>query len=92
MEYIFLAAALTFGGVYVAVLIKGLQKNKRWAHEIALTIALMEPSRGYMDYSYLRHGPENADDVGPDADPDDPNEPDERSPSAIDRASDRLAA
>ncbi len=94
MEYVFLIVALLFGGVYVAVLINGLEKNKTWAHEIALTIALMEPSRGYMDYSYLRRGPEQGPGQGPTtggpgADPNGPNEPDEQPRP---QPEDRLAA
>ena len=79
MEYLFVAAAVLIGAVYVTVLIKGLEKNKSWAREIALTIALMEPSRGYLDYSYLRREPETNDD------PDEPNE------CSVERQ-DRLAA
>ncbi len=85
MEYLVLAGALIFGAVYVAVLVNGLEKNKTWAREIALTIALMEPSRGYMDYSHLRRGPEHTGDPGPDAGPDDPNAPTEQPAERADR-------
>lgn len=53
MEIGFLIFAILLGAGYVAVIVRGLEKNKPWAHEIARTVALMEPSRSYMDYHYL---------------------------------------
>ncbi len=53
MEIGFLIFAVLLGAGYVALIVRGLEKNKPWAHEIARTIALMEPSRSYMDYHYM---------------------------------------
>ena len=53
MEIGFLIFAILLGAGYVAVIVRGLEKNKPWAHEIARTVALMEPSRNYLDYHYL---------------------------------------
>ena len=57
MEIGFLIFALLLGGGYVAIIVRGLEKNKSWAHDIARTVALMEPSRSYMDYHYLAGPP-----------------------------------
>lgn len=53
MEIGFLIFALLIGAGYVAIVVRGLERNKPWAHEIARTVALMEPSRSYMDYHHI---------------------------------------
>ncbi len=54
MALIILMITLVLGAAYVACILYGLERGKTWAREITMTIALMEPTRGYMDYSYLR--------------------------------------
>lgn len=53
MEIGFLIFAVLLGAGYVALIVRGLEQNKPWAHEMARTVALMEPGRSYMDYHYL---------------------------------------